>query len=101
MLKFDENQRPSFTELSKLVLTADNSVESPRNNRKSIQSGKQTDPRKVNKQYSMKEFTKGELSMSDGPHSKLQKNDFSVSNKLEDSQSNLMTQSELFKSYCE
>jgi hypothetical protein len=31
MLKFDEGQRPSFTELSKLVLTStENTIESPK-----------------------------------------------------------------------
>ena len=40
MLKFDEAQRPSFTELSKLVLTStENTIESPKGtvgNKKSI-----------------------------------------------------------------
>ena len=32
MLKFDENERPSFVELAKLVLTStENSIESPKN----------------------------------------------------------------------
>ena len=33
MLKFDENERPSFIELAKLVLTStENSIDSPKNN---------------------------------------------------------------------
>jgi len=65
MLKFEEAQRPSFTELSKLVLTStENTIESPKGgaaNKKSIQSGnKQSglplDQRKVNKVYSMRDF---------------------------------------------
>ena len=33
MLKFEESDRPSFTELSKLVLTStENTIDSPKNN---------------------------------------------------------------------
>ena len=57
MLRFDENQRPSFTELSKLVLTSvDPSVDSPKNLKSKTIQSRQTDPRKATKEYSMKDF---------------------------------------------
>jgi len=92
MLKFDESARPSFTELSKLVLTStDNSIDSPKHGKsaKTIQSSKQTDPRKVNKVYSMRDFKQENLSLSDKPgSSKLQRKgttELSMSNRLDDS----------------
>ena len=40
MLKFEESERPSFTELSKLVLTStENTIDSPKNGE---QKGKNT-----------------------------------------------------------
>ena len=60
MLKFDEAERPSFTELSKLVLTStENSLESPKGDTRRKQSAnpKSThESRKVSKTYSMKEL---------------------------------------------
>ena len=39
MLKFEENERPSFVELAKLVLTStENTIESPKNGLKSKDS---------------------------------------------------------------
>ena len=63
MLKFDESERPSFTELSKLVLTStENSIESPKagNQKKqaaanSISKLEGQQPR-VNKAYSVKDL---------------------------------------------
>lgn len=125
MLKFDEAQRPSFTELSKLVLTStENTIESPKGGAQSkeqdkqLQTGtKQTssqqqplDAKKVNKVYSMREFKKDDTSIitNDKASSKLNKKvvptDLSMQpsqRNFEDSQANLMTQSELFKSYSE
>jgi len=41
MLKFEESERPSFTELSKLVLTStENTLESPKNGEQSTQPKK-------------------------------------------------------------
>jgi len=42
MLKFDENERPSFVELAKLVLTStENTLESPKNGMAKSKDGKQ------------------------------------------------------------
>lgn len=41
MLKFDENERPSFVELAKLVLTStENTLESPKNGQGKSKDGK-------------------------------------------------------------
>lgn len=41
MLKFDENERPSFVELAKLVLTStENTLESPKNGQSKGKDGK-------------------------------------------------------------
>lgn len=66
MLKFDEAERPSFTELSKLVLTStENSIESPKGADKQKKPTKVASTGKlegasarVNKAFSVKELRK-------------------------------------------
>lgn len=109
MLRFSESERPSFTELAKLVLTStENTIESPKTGGQSakqkqatLQTGKTAglDSLKVNKVYSMKNFGNNEaFSISEKPaSSKLQRKgtDHSMqqptSQPMEDSQANLMT----------
>lgn len=62
MLKFEESQRPSFTELSKLVLTStENTIESQKDNNVKVRQDKQSslsqiEHKRVPKVHSMKEL---------------------------------------------
>lgn len=53
MLKFEENERPSFVELAKLVLTStENTIESPKNGIKSKDGSKPGGNKSVSKVFS-------------------------------------------------
>jgi len=59
MLKFDENERPSFVELAKLVLTStENSLDSPKNGVKDGQK-KMVNNKSVSKAFSHSSFKDG------------------------------------------
>lgn len=143
MLKFEEQERPSFVELAKLVLTStENSIDSPKNGAQGGPMGKrmsgakglgqgaaaaaaqnksiELQNRKVSKTFSQQNFAErdgdadpvegaAQVSATDASMEKGQvgrrivdssKSDL-ISHPPEDSQQNLMTQSELFKQYSE
>ena len=121
MLKYDEHLRPSFTELSKLVLTStENTIESPKGPRRDKKTDQaaiklnesslsQERGKKINKINSMRELIKdpsserpihplvgGSMTDTNGMSSKIlhrKPTDMSIqpSRAIEDSQANLMT----------
>ena len=107
MLRFDENERPSFVELAKLVLTsAENTLESPKPNG-SIEPAKASlacrpAPHKAI-EAAAKSQNEGAVAHT-GHASRVaagsSKTDL-TSTQRADSNANLMTQAELFKNYVE
>ena len=110
MLKFEECDRPSFTELSKLVLTStENTLESPKAavaTKGSIPKSGAMDSRKVSKVYSMRELKDQPgivASISDsklGPN-RLDRKNITTSEMPSSQREDLMTQAELFRSYAD
>ena len=107
MLKFDESERPSFIELAKLVLTStENSIDSPKNKKSGNLAQNQGDTtKKVNKTFSSQNFKENNnvinINQDSNTHTANAADTQKDKAQAEQSQQNLMTQSELFKSYSE
>mmetsp|Transcript_12506 Transcript_12506/g.12274 ORF Transcript_12506/g.12274 Transcript_12506/m.12274 type:complete len:180 (-) Transcript_12506:752-1291(-) len=114
MLKFEENDRPSFIELAKLVLTStENTIESPKGGKAAgatpgniLEKKVSEQQKKVNKTFSSQNFKENVIIGNLNQESNTVSNHAEVKitgkkGQMEESQQNLMTQSELFKSYAD